>query len=285
MNNSINDSIKLLRIKDYTFIGSYCDKNIKYPLDIDLQEISIENYSSDYLLSVFQKKYISAINNDKMFVIDFKCGKYKGQPIRWTKDTIKAGFQYIDDVKINFVDSIRQKEIIKLDLISIIDKKFVELSINYYFQPIPNKGDLENIFLREFQTKMSRGEFFKALKRLYSYSKLTKNKQLRTNLINFLNSPIGALNYQINGLNMLLSVISNNFRTPTKGSILFNLNVIKNNLSSEYNCSIKNIMDLNDIQEMILPIEQLVNRLNKRVNDRVQLFIKDQINFKEIFLI
>lgn len=279
----MNKSIKLLKIRDSIFIGSYSDKNIKYPLDIDLQEIALNKYNPDQLLNIFQNKYQIAIKNDNMFILDFKCGKYKGQPIRWNKDTIKAGYQYIDSVKINFIDAIRQNEIIKLDLITLIDKKFVEFSINYYFQPLPNSKDIENIFLREFQLKMSHGEYFKALKRLYSYSKITKNDVLRTNLITFLNGPTGALNYQINGLNIILSVLSNTFRIPTKCSILYNLTIIRDNLPTKYIVPLNKILSIGNIQDMTHPIELLVNKLNNDVNDTVQLFIKGQINFKEIF--
>lgn len=279
----MNKSIKLLKIKDSTFIGSYLDKNIKYPLDIDLQEIVLNKFHSDQILEIFQNKYLIALKNDSMFIIDFKCGKYKGRPLRWNKDTIKAGFQYIDDVKINFVDAIRQNEIIKLDLLTLIDNKFVEFSINYYFQPLPTRDDIEKIFLREFQLKMAHGEYFKALKRLYSYAKITKNKVLRINLINFLNGPTGNLNYQINGLNILLSVLDNSFRVPTKCSILYNLSIIKKNLPVKYICRIDKIMSYNSIQDMVYPIEQLVILLNQQVNDQVQLFIKNQIDFKEIF--
>jgi len=279
----MDNSIKLLKIKDSIFIGSYSDTKIKYPLDVDLQEIAIEKYNPNQLLNIFQNKYKIAIKNDTMFIIDFKCGKYKGQPIRWNKYTIKAGYQHIDDVKINFIDTIRQNEIIKLDLITLINKQFVEFSINYYFEPLPNKEDIENIFLREFQFKMSHGEYFKALKRLYSYAKITKNKVLINNLINFLNGPTGALNYQINSLNIILSVLSNSFRTPTKGSILYNLTIIRDNLPTKYLVPLNKILSIGNIQDMVYPIEQLIEELNKSVNDTVQLFIKGQIDFQEVF--
>ena len=33
----------------------------------------------------FKKKFIEAQNNPNVFIIDFKCGMFRGEPVRWNK--------------------------------------------------------------------------------------------------------------------------------------------------------------------------------------------------------
>jgi hypothetical protein len=42
------------------------------------------------ILDLFRKKYKIALNpKSNLWIIDFKCGMFRGQPIRWDKDSIK----------------------------------------------------------------------------------------------------------------------------------------------------------------------------------------------------
>ena len=132
---------------------------------------------------------------------------FRGQPVRWVKHSVKQGYQTIDGIRLEFIDCLQQKSTIKIDIIALVNGIFTEFSINYYlvffngFSTMPITGNkLSDIFIMEFQKYLKLKKYFKALKRLYSYFKAMKNKPYQKKLLQFFNSDVGRLNYQINGL-------------------------------------------------------------------------------------
>ena len=122
-----------------------------------------------------------------------------------------------------------------MDIIALVKNRFTEFSNNYYFtfsdgfSTMPgNDTKLTNVFLFQFQQKIKEKKYFKALKRLYSYFKIKKNKKMQQTMIDFFNSNVGKLNYQI-----IDAVLNNPFRQPKKSDIIHNINIIKNNLPPE----------------------------------------------------
>ena len=95
----MNSVIDILKISNIETIGSSADSNIKYVSDIDLQEIIHTDDFYTTILQKFQKKFIEAQNNPNVFIIDFKCGMFRGELVRWNKKTIKT----IVDIKILMV--------------------------------------------------------------------------------------------------------------------------------------------------------------------------------------
>ena len=65
---------------------------------------------------------------------------------------------------------------------------------------------------------------------------------MQQTLVEFFNSNVGKLNYQINNLQILDTVLDNPFRRPKKSDIINNLNIIKKNLP----------IDLDQLIELIL---------------------------------
>ena len=115
----MNKVIDILKIKDVQKIGSSSDVKIKYASDIDLQEIIQTNDFFLEILAKFQQRFMKAQNNPNVFITDFKCGMFRGQPVRWNKYTIKEGFQNIDGVNICFINCLQMKSIIKMDIIAL----------------------------------------------------------------------------------------------------------------------------------------------------------------------
>lgn len=282
--------INILKIKNAEKIGSSTDPKIKYASDIDSQEfvVKVDNFFK-VILEKFRKKYIKAESMRNIFIPDFKCGVFRGQPIRWNKYTIKDGYQYRDGIKINFVDCLQQKSLIKMDIIALVDGIFTEFSNNYYFTfssgftTMPERGDgLSNIFLMEFQRYFKLKKYFKALKRLYSYFKERKDKKHQDILLQFLNSDVGHLNYQINGLNIISDVIGNPFRQPCKSDVIKNLRHIQINLPSEYKELINNILKKPTLQLMKIEINSIIDSLTEVVNEKTVDFIKKEIKYSDI---
>ena len=269
----MNKVIDILKIKDVQIIGSSMDPKIKYASDIDLQEIIQTNDFFPEVLRKFQQKFVKAQSNPKIFITDFKCGVFRGQPVRWNKNTIKDGFQNIDGINITFINCLQMKSIIKMDIIALINGVFTEFSNNYYFtfsdgfSTMPgNNTKLSNVFLFQFQQKMKEKKYFKALKRLYSYFKLKKNKKMQQTLVEFFNSNVGKLNYQINNLQILDAVLDNPFCQPNKSDIINNLNIIKKNLPLDLEQLIDTILRRPTLQTMKLAIQDVIQQLTDVVN-------------------
>ena len=129
----MNKVIDILKIKDVQRIGSSSNPKIKYASDIDLREIIQTNDFFPEILKKFQQKFSIAQNDPKIFITDFKCGMFRGQPVRWNKYTIKDGFQNIDGINIHFINCLQQKSSIKMDIIALVNQIFTEFSNNYYF--------------------------------------------------------------------------------------------------------------------------------------------------------
>jgi len=285
----MNTVVDILKLKNVEKIGSAADPNIKYASDIDLQE----NYKTDdffpTILRKFQEKFVKVERNKDIFITDFKCGMFRGQPVRWNKHTIKAGYQTIDGIRIEFIDCLQEKSLIKMDIIALINGVFTEFSNNYYFifstgfSTMPIKGNkITDIFLMEFQRYLKAKRYFKALKRLYSYFKAKKNKQYQSKLLEFFNSSVGKLNYQINGLGIIADVIDNPFRHSKKSSVNYNLLIIKKNLSPEYQSQIDGILKRSTLQLMKIEIQQVIQQLTEVVNEKTITFMEKEIKYQDI---
>ena len=68
--------------------------------------------------------------------------------------------------------------------------------------------------------------YFKALKRLYSFAKLKNNNSLIKALLKVINSQLGRQSKLIADLNTIIELIDNNFRKVPKSIILHNLSNI-----------------------------------------------------------
>lgn len=287
----MNKVIDILKIKDVQRIGSSADKRIKYASDIDLMEVLETDDFFHEIQTKFQQKFLKAQNEPNVFITDFKCGMFRGQPVRWNKHTIKDGFQIMDGINISFINCLQQKSIIKMDIIALIDGIFTEFSNNYYFtfsngfSTMPfNNTKLSDIFMYQFQQKMKDKKYFKALKRLYSYFKIKRNKKMQQTLIEFFNSNVGKLNYQINNLQIINDVLDNPFRQPKKSSIIHNLNIIKKNLPNKLDESIDTIFKRPTLQTMRLAIQDVIKELTDVVNEQTTEFVDKKIDLQKIDL-
>ena len=284
----MNKVIDILKIKDVQRIGSSADPKIKYASDVDLQEVIQTNDFFQEILKKFQQKFLKAQKDPKIVITDFKCGMFRGQPVRWNRYTIQDGFQTIDEINIPFINCLQQKSIIKMDIIALVNGVFTEFSNNYYFT-FPNgfstmpgrETKLSDVFLLQFQQKIKEKKYFKALKRLYSYFKLKKNKKMQHTLVQFFNSNVGKLNYQINNLQILDDVLGNPFRQPKKSDIN-NLNIIKKNLPPELDQKIDIILRRPTLQTMRLAIQDVIQQLTDVVNEQTMEFLDNKIDYQKI---
>jgi hypothetical protein len=271
--------IHLLKIHGtQTIQGTGADKLMDYISDIDLQEyINCKDDTKVYkgILKIFQDKYKDAEKDKNIFITDFKCGVLQGGfPIRWNRDNIKKGFQYIEDKKYNFVDCLKQTSIIKMDVIALINGKFTEFSENYYFNfgrhktfNDMSKYDVNVSLLRNYK-KYLKDKPFKAIKRLYSYQKL--NNKVDKKIIRFLNSTNGKLNKLAGDIEVVMNIIDFN---PDKKTIIKNLGFIRDELPEPFKSKLTEIINKKN-EPLKESLGKLVNEIQEHLRPKILKFIE-----------
>ena len=268
-----------------TLVGSSADKDVVYSADYDLMEEKDFKKTTDIfskILDLFRKKYKIALNpKSNIWIIDFKCGTFRGQPIRWDKDSIKKGYVLIDNEPKYFVDCLQQESRIKMDAIAVDTNGEINEYSDIYFIKIGSHELTREIspeetailIYKDFHHYLEEKNYFKAVKRLYSYAKIKNMKPLIKALLKVINSQLGRQSKLIADLNTINDLITNNFRKVPKSIILHNLSKLgltipKNNslkAISEYitDLTTKN-MDL--LNTNVVDVIKNNNLLNKYFN-------------------
>jgi hypothetical protein len=150
-----------------------------------------KNTIYNHFMSVFE--IIKSVDNT--IITDFKLGENaKGEPLRWTYEEVKRR----ENNGIKFEDALKQKSIIKMDIVTLLNGRFIELSevYNIYIDGESNSDySIENIrkeLTDDMNEMIKEGNLMKALKRNYSILNLDdKDKMIRDKMIDYFNSPIG----------------------------------------------------------------------------------------------
>lgn len=244
---SVQQIVKLLTVKEADVIGSYSDPKQKYPADIDIDD-KVINWDPKDILKYFQEFFIKAQNDPDITITDFKAGHWKADvPLRWDFDDIQRGYKTIEKNKITFLDALHQKSTIKIDLIVDIDDVFTDINATYFFtykdgsSTVPEtKQDPKEALLKQFRELLKDNKVFKALKRLYSLSKLEDDKESQDWLLQYFNSSIGKMWQTIAMLENVSLLLKHQYKDISK--IDSNLELIKNRLPSEYKKLIDDVL-------------------------------------------
>jgi len=271
-------------------LGTAKDDDLDIINDYDLQEYA-KFKDNKYIYNLIHEKFKEIIkdikNNDDMYLIDFKLGKLvSSEQIRWSYNDVMKGYKIIDDEKINFVDVLHQKSIIKIDIIYIDDNHALwEISNNYYISIGDFKtyndfdiNDIKKNLLIDFkQLYYNDNNKYKSLKRLYSYYKLDHNKQKIKVLQSIFNSQIGYDNKLISDLKTLLLLIDNKFRKAERSIIYDTLTVLKNSENNENNKNllIKLIDNFKNLSKnlIISKINDIIDIIYNNVNIETEKYI------------
>lgn len=286
----------LLLFENQEIIGTAADEEINIVNDYDLQEYAnyaniegksnLELYTNMY--EEFKEKFLDAKRNKNIFITDFKCGHYKSIPIRWNFENMMDGYKVVEDKKIWFINALQQKSVIKLDLLYLDeDKRLYEITQNYYLEINKNttynkimKTDLKASLIKSFKEYYYNDKnFYKALKRIYSYYKIfdKNNKNIKL-LRELFNSELGKQSKIISDLKNILLLMEQTFRNVPKNIIydnllLLNFNIFDNDIITLYNEIIQNFKSLskNMIREKI---ENIINLLFDVVNEKTLKYIE-----------
>ena len=274
---TLKEVILLMKMNEIDIIGSYSDTNLKYFSDIDLEEFVKTKRTYSQILKLFQYKYTKALSNPNMWVTDFKSGFYNGKPIKWSYDELMDGYKYIDSIRIPFIDTLTQISIIKFDLVILLDDIYVEITTNYYFD-FTNKNktyreqNREQKLLYDYKL-LKEDNFYKALKRLYSYYKLTGNKEYQKILLKIFNSKFGFLNKQISGLKTIELLLQND-KKPKKKDIINAIYSINDNLKQyKYDSSTLTNLDNQSLKKIENKVNDTIGELSSNLDGYIYNFI------------
>lgn len=283
----------LLLFENQEIIGTAADEEINIVNDYDLQEyVNLEGKTNldlyNDIYQEFKEKFLEAKRNKNIFITDFKCGHYKSIPIRWNFENIIDGYKVVEDKKIWFINALQQKSVIKLDLLYLDkDKRLYEITQNYYLEINKNttynkimKTDLKASLIKSFKEYYYNDKnFYKALKRIYSYYKIfDKNNKNIELLRELFNSELGKQSKIISDLKNILLLMDQTFRNVPKNIIydnllLLNFNIFDNEIITLYNEIMQNFKSLskNMIREKI---ENIINLLFDVVNEKTLKYIE-----------
>jgi hypothetical protein len=296
----------LLTIRgDYQVIGSGAIEEIKYGSDYDLQEFVKEGdyqKSTNHLLEMFRKKFAMAEADPGVFILDFKVGvDDNGDPIRWDKKSIKAGFKKVDGRKVTFQECLLMKSTIKMDITALVDGVFIEFSDNYYltlrdfntFTAVAKSHeDILYSLQHEALTKYNHGDYWKASKRIFAYMKskggyIPQIKQL----VNFFNTDTGRLSKNRSELDIIALVVDNKFRKPKKIDVVRNLRLVEQDLAKLHGYKLTDIHEkinaickITNVVIMKEPIEELSAYLKAEVNKTTKEFLDNHNQISKIIL-
>ena len=95
-------------------VGSAKIKRNIYAADYDSFETVIYNHFK----SVFQR----IKKSENTIITDFKLGEFRGKALRWDNEAIKRR----ENNGIIFDDALKQKSIIKMDIVTLLNGRFIE---------------------------------------------------------------------------------------------------------------------------------------------------------------
>lgn len=269
-------------------VGTGSVKEIEYAADLDLMEYvtfgrNLEVY--ECVLDVFREKYRNAHASKSVWITDFKCGVLPGnKPIRWTRQTINAGHQFIEDRKVMFVDCLQQKSIIKMDVISLVDGLFTEFSEMYFinfgdfktYDPITTKKEnIETNLLLDVQSYAGDGNYYKALKRLFAYLRISEtNPELVKKLVDFFNSKVGELASYKSDLELITIMLEQKFRIVKERDIRHNLTYIEKNINPLFRPLVSGILQQKGSHAVLKNTKEVEEILNEQIQDETKRFIQ-----------
>lgn len=297
---SIQNTAKFMSIsRKINLVGSASLKSILYYHDFDLNEIfndkikkKKEEHYPIHILKLYRKKYHEAYENPNTYITDFKCGlDPNGEALHWKKEDIYNGY-IINSLKqkVQFVDAIFQKGIMKIDVIEILeddllgefsDVVLIKIGDKRNFFPFENSNEFVlNNLLKDYDSyQYVEHNYYKSLKRIFSFylnkSKI-KHKKTLVLLLDFFNSNIGKLNKVKTNLITIQMLINNNFKKP-------NINIIKINIKHcifmlnelkiyDVKNELQKCLQMNSIQTINETLENVIERIYGIVNEKALEF-------------
>jgi hypothetical protein len=268
-NNNIKKIAKLMSLESkVNIVGSAKVKRNIFYSDYDSFS-TVKGKNENMIYNHFKSVFELIKNSENTIITDFKMGENaKGDPLRWTYEAIKKR----ENNGITFEDALKQKSMIKMDVVTMLNGRFIEITeaYNIFIDGESNFDySIDNVRKElndDMQEQIKEGNYMKALKKRYSLLNLdNKNKAEREKLIDYFNSLIGLLNRCKSDLETMLTVIqSPKFDID---EIRESLQMLKEQISAfSVENNLEMISKLKTKQNMKVPIYKMILRLKKFIN-------------------
>lgn len=283
-NNAILDTFNIMRISTrQKLVGSASVLGNVITNDYDLNEM-VQGQSIKKLQQMFIQKFASIHNSPTHWIIDFKCGEYNDEPIRWDLKELKRGYKNIGGARVRFVDCLVQSDTkTKLDVVVLLNNRFVEVSELYYIR-VNEKANFSTddfkieTVIKELSDDMNEliaeKNYFKALKREYRILSILKRDTSRQDmLIDLFNGKYGYLYYAISQLKTLVIMKEQTFRKVPDETFLLVQQNIKDDISRVLNYAYASKQLDGHITVGV--IEGIISYLTQYLNYRIKKYIVD----------
>lgn len=288
INQNINKVFHFLELQGYHnyLIGSNSIRNILYSNDYDLNTdvnvvdtIPILKFLHKEFLHMFEEAY----KNPNYYIIDFKCGYIKDEPLRWSFQDLKKGFKN----NISFEEALfMSNNKIKLDMCFLNNNIFTDINCLYNLHIVQkqnhykqSKKAYKSNAIKTLNDEISDlerdGEYYKAMKRHFNVGLL--QGKLNKTILNIMNGDLGIYHKFISFLKLVVEVITQDFKPVELSLIKSNLEYIKQFASSITTVNIEphlnklvHIIELNNKSTIVKNLNTLINNctdeLNKLIN-------------------
>lgn len=233
---SIYNLIKILKYEPYNINikGTASLASQQYYSDLDLYSNILEKESSDIAYKKFYDIIKKSESFNDMYFIEFKIQNKKGDKLKYNN---------LDEFnKKDFDKFYKDIDFVKLDYVIRIGNKFIELSINYFFIKddkeieIDNESSFNEIITsldNDMKDQIKEGNYFKALKRIFSVYNIKFIKDKLENsenyifLSKFFNSQYGKLYAETGNLKAVKLLLEHYDDEETIKRALLNLKDLK----------------------------------------------------------
>ena len=151
------------------------------------------------------------------------------------------------------------------------DIYFIRIGDRSLSREINEEESAKSIY-SDFHYYIEEKNYYKAVKRLYSYAKLTNNKPLTRELLKVINSNLGVNSKMIADLGIITALIDNKFKKVNKKLIEYNL--------SKLNIVINKNKSLTSIKEYL---EELIATYMDGLNKMVVEVVKSNKDLNKYF--
>jgi hypothetical protein len=271
-NNNITKIAKLMSLQSkINIVGSAKVKRNIFYSDYDSFS-TVKGKNENMIYNHFKSLFEIIKSSENTIITDFKMGEFKDKALRWDYEAIKRR----ENNGITFDQALKQKSIIKMDVVTLLNGRFIEITevYNIYIDGSSNadysKENVRHELMHDMQEQIKEGNYMKALKRRYSLLNLdNKNKVEREKLVDYFNSPIGLLNRCKSDLETMLTVIQ---------SPKFDIDEIRNSLQTlkeqisafPVENKLEEISKLKTKQNMKVPIYKQILRLKEFINKHAE---------------
>ena len=267
-NNKINMLSKIMSLESkVNIVGSAKIKRSIYHSDYDNFE-TVRGKNKNAIYNHFRSVFEIVKASDNTVITDFKLGEFRGEPLRWDYEDIKNR----SNNGMSFDMALKQKSMIKMDIVTLLNSRFTEVSevYNIFLDGESNfnytKDNIRKELIDDMKEQIKQGNYMKALKRKFSLLKLDdKNKEVREDLIDYFNSPIGLINRAKSDLETMLLVIEH--KKFDIEEIRESLQMLKEQISAfPVENNLERISNLKSKKSMSQPLYKQILILKKYIN-------------------